>query len=37
MNDIRELLQDLAVDCIESDMMTVTVEKDNLKKEWENI
>tara|TARA_B100001113_G_scaffold45049_2_gene31848 strand:- start:2456 stop:3100 length:645 start_codon:yes stop_codon:yes gene_type:complete len=32
MNDIRELLQDLAVDCIESDMTTVTVEKNNLKK-----
>ncbi len=32
MNDIRELLQDLAVDCIESGMTTVTVEKNNLKK-----
>jgi len=32
MNDIRELLQGLAVDYIESDMTTVTVEKSNLIK-----
>ena len=32
MNDIRELLQDLAVDYIESDMTTVVVEKNNLIK-----
>ena len=32
MNDIRELLQDLAVDYIESDMTTVLVEKNHLIK-----
>ena len=32
MNNIRELLKEYIIDYIESDMITVTVKKTNLKK-----
>jgi len=32
MNTIRELLQELVIDYVESDMITLTVDKSNLKK-----